>query len=47
MFIRLSKNSIVRQLGPYTYILERIDSFDVVFKDADVFFQMDYSNAYR
>ena len=39
MFVRLSKNSIVRQLGPYTYILERIDSFDVVFKDADVFFR--------
>jgi len=37
MFLRLSKNAFVRQYGPFTYILNRISSYDEMFADAEVF----------
>lgn len=39
MLMRLSKNSFVRQFGPFTYVLGRIRSFDQMFMDAEVFFR--------
>ena len=37
MLLKLSKNAFVRQYGEFTYILERIKNFDLMFKDAEVF----------
>lgn len=37
MLMRLSKNTFIRQYGPFTYILGRIQSYDQVFVDAEVF----------
>jgi len=37
MLLRLSKNAFVRQYGPFTYILNRINAYDEMFTDADVF----------
>ena len=39
MLIRLSKNTFVRQFGPFTYVLGRIRSYDQMFTDAEVFFR--------
>ena len=39
MLIRLSKNTYVRQYGPFTYVIERIRNFDQVYLDAEVFFR--------
>lgn len=39
MLIRLSRNAYVRQYGPYTYVFERVDAFDKIYKDAEVFFR--------
>ena len=39
MLMRLSKNTFVRQYGPFTYVLGRIRSYDQVFADAEVFFR--------
>lgn len=39
MLIRLSKNAYVRQFGSFTYVIERIKSFDQVYVDAEVFFR--------
>lgn len=39
MLIRLSKNAYVRQYGPFTYVVERIQNFDQVYMDAEVFFR--------
>ena len=39
MLYRLSKNTFVRQFGPFTYVLGRIKSFDQTFTDAEVFFR--------
>ena len=39
MLYRLSKNTFVRQFGPFTYVLGRIRSYDQVFADAEVFFR--------
>lgn len=37
MLLRLSKNAFVRQYGPFTYILNRINAYDEMFTDAEVF----------
>lgn len=37
MLISLSKNAFVRQFGPFTYILNRINAYDEMFTDAEVF----------
>lgn len=37
MYIRLSQNCHVRQYGPYTYILNHLNKFDLTYRDADVF----------
>jgi len=37
MLIRLSKNAFVRQFGPFTYVLNRLSSYDEMFTDAEVF----------
>lgn len=37
MLLRLSKNSFVRQYGPFSYILNRISNYDQMFIDAEVF----------
>lgn len=37
MLLQLSKNAFVRQYGPFTYIRERITSYDEMFVDAEVF----------
>ena len=37
MLIRLSKNAFVRQYGPFTYVLERIQNRDEMFLDAEPF----------
>ena len=37
MFLKLSKNTYVRQYGPFTYILGRIRNFDQMYTDAEVF----------
>ncbi len=37
MLLKLSKNAFVRQYGDFTYILERVKSYDQMFKDAEVF----------
>ena len=34
MLMRLSKNTFVRQYGPFTYVLGRIRSYDQMFADA-------------
>ncbi len=39
MLMRLSKNAFVRQFGPFTYVIERIRSFDQMFRDAEPFFR--------
>lgn len=39
MLMRLSKNTFVRQYGPFTYVLGRIKSYDQMFSDAEVFFR--------
>ena len=39
MLLRLSKNTFVRQYGPFTYVLGRIRSYDQMFTDAEVFFR--------
>ena len=39
MLMRLSKNTFVRQFGPFTYVLGRIKLFDQTFTDAEVFFR--------
>ena len=39
MLMRLSKNTFVRQYGPFTYVLGRIRSYDQMFSDAEVFFR--------
>lgn len=35
--LRLSKNALVRQYGPFTYVLERIKSRDEMFMNAEPF----------
>lgn len=35
--LRLAKNALVRQYGPFTYVLERIKSRDKMFMDAEPF----------
>ena len=37
MLLRLSKNAFVRQFGPFTYILNRLNAYDEMFTDAEVF----------
>ena len=39
MMLKLSKNTFVRQYGPFTYVLGRIRSYDQMFTDAEVFFR--------
>ena len=39
MLIRLSNNTYVRQYGPYTYIRDRHENRDEMFKDAEPFFR--------
>ena len=39
MLMRLSKNAFVRQFGPFTYVMERIRSFDQMYRDAEPFFR--------
>lgn len=39
MLLRLSKNTFVRQFGPFTYIIGRIRAFDRMFRDAEPFFR--------
>lgn len=39
MLVRLSKNVYVRQLGEFTYVLNRLDSSDMVFTNAEIFFR--------
>ena len=39
MLMRLSKNTFVRQFGPFTYVIGRIKSFDQMFCDAEPFFR--------
>lgn len=39
MLMRLSNNTFVRQYGPFTYVLGRINSYDRMFSDAEVFFR--------
>ena len=39
MLIRLSKNTFVRQFGPFTYVLGRIKAFDQMYRDAEPFFR--------
>ena len=39
MLMRLSKNTFVRQYGPFTYVLGRIRAYDQMFTDAEVFFR--------
>lgn len=39
MLLRLSNNSYVRQYGPYTYIRDRHENADEMFKDAAPFFR--------
>ena len=39
MLMRLSKNTFVRQFGPFTYVIGRINAFDQMFRDAEPFFR--------
>ncbi len=39
MLIRLSKNTYIRQYGPFTYVLGRIKAFDQMYRNAEVFFR--------
>jgi radical SAM protein with 4Fe4S-binding SPASM domain len=39
MLLKYSKNTFVRQFGRFTYILDRIQSADQMFADAEVFFK--------
>lgn len=39
MLMRLSDNTYVRQYGPYTYIRDRHENSDEMFKDAEPFFR--------
>ena len=39
MLVRLSRNVYVRHFGGFTYVLNRLDSSDMVFKDAELFFK--------
>ena len=39
MKIRLARNAFVRQYGEYTYVLNRVQAFDQVYKNASVFFR--------
>lgn len=39
MLMRLSNNTYVRQYGPYTYIRDRHENSDEMFKDAEPFFR--------
>ena len=39
MLVRLSKNAHVRQYGPFSYVLERIENRDEIYRDAEVFFR--------
>lgn len=39
MLYKLSKNTFVRQYGPFTYVLDRIKLSDQIFLNAEVFFR--------
>ena len=39
MLLRLSKNTFVRQYGPFTYVLNRLRNYDQMYTDAEVFFR--------
>ena len=39
MLMRLSKNTFVRQFGPFTYVVGRIKAFDQIYRDAEPFFR--------
>lgn len=39
MLMRLSKNTFVRQFGPFTYVIGRIKAFDQMYRDAEPFFR--------
>ena len=39
MLLRLSKNTFVRQFGPFTYVIGRIKAFDQMYRDAEPFFR--------